>query len=101
MVPVCGYTGHHPAETFPDAEAPPWIWLCHLAKENIGCRLEMWGGFIVMVHLRTCVCSGVLCAVVGEFPSQAVLFFPCFGNAKAHHTHKQAMMCQPRCCADV
>lgn len=59
------------------------IWQKRVLDVTWGCvKGSPWEG--------TCVCSGVLCAVVGEFPSQAMLSFPCLGNAEAHYTHKQA-----------
>lgn len=101
LAPMCRY----PAKTLPapDAEAPPWLWLCHLPKERIGCHLGMWGGFIVMFtsggHLYQLRCA--LCCGGGvPIPGHAILIFACLANAEAHPRHK-AVMCQPCCCIDV
>lgn len=77
MEPVWRYTGHHPAKTFPaaDAGAPLWLWLCHLAKESIGCHLGLCEGLTLGGHL--CLLRCALCCGGGvPIPGHAVLSLP-------------------------
>lgn len=60
-----------------DAETPTWFWLCHLAKERIGCYPGVCRGVRCDGLLRegTCVCSDQVCCVLwcGQLPLWATL----------------------------
>lgn len=90
---------------------PFLLLMLRLLHELWLCQREYWMSFGALwgVHSDgspregTCVCSGVLCAVLGEFPYQAMIpcSFPALEMPKHITDTNKAVMCQPRCSIDV